>query len=148
MKRQKTEESAGFTLIEIIISLAVFSLMVVGIANAYNTVDNLYARARQLTEMYVVLSACPEIDRALQYENISTVNCFPSNVFDVEGSGGGQVTYTPTVSVTKTENLSTGDPLRAVPDAKVIDIGVDYLNENSNPWQIRLLIGRNGIGQQ
>lgn len=148
MEKQKSDKEQGFTLAEIVISLAVFSLMVIGIANAFNTVDNLYARTRQLTEMYVVLSACPEIDRALQYESITTSNCFPSNIFDVEGDSGGQLTYIPTASVTSTENLPTGDPLRSVPDSKVIDIGVDYLNENSNPWAIRLLISRNGIGQQ
>ncbi len=148
MKKLKIQNESGFTLAEVVISLAVFSLMVVGIANAYSTVDNLYARTRQLTEMYVVLSACPEIDRALQYESISTTNCFPSNIFDVEGDSGGQVTYQPTISVSKTEDLPTGDSLKIVPDSKVIDIEVDYLNDINRPWEIRLLISRNGIGQQ
>jgi type II secretory pathway pseudopilin PulG len=147
MKRLNPE--AGFSIVEIIIVTVVISTLFIGIANAFNNVSQTYALTRQLNEMYAVLSSCPEIDRALQYDSISgTTNCFPNNVFRGEGLGGATITYTPTLTVTPTSDLGLFDPLRNVPDSKVIDISVSNPVNNAQPWEIRLLVARNGIGQQ
>ena len=98
--------------------------------------------------MYAVLSACPEIDRALEYSTLSgSTNCFPNNTFQAEGGSGITITYSPTVTVTDTPSLASGDPLRTVPDSKVIQITVPFLNSSDPPLQLRMLITRNGIGQ-
>lgn len=146
---EKRKSQAGFTVIEILIVTVVISTLFIGIANAFTNVSRTYALTRQLNEMYAVLSSCPEIDRALQYDSISgTTNCFPNNVFRGEGISGSTITYTPTLSVTPSDQLNILDPLYNIPDSKVIDISVSNPVSNAQPWQIRLLVARNGIGQQ
>lgn len=147
MKR-KTKQQNGFTIVEILISIMVFSIMTIGLSQAYVVVDSLYGRTKQLYEIYTVLSACPEIDRALQYEQLDEgVNCFPNNTFDVEGGGSGDIAYDPDLVIKETSELAAGDELRNIPDSKVIDVKVTYPNSSILPWEIRLLISRNGIGQ-
>jgi hypothetical protein len=147
MKKIKTRIE-GFTVAEVLISIVVFSMMAVTVAQGFTAVDNVYTRTRQLYEIYTVLSACPEIDRALQYEQVTgSVQCFPNNTFVKENGYAGTLTYTPSLTVTNTADLPTGDALKAVPNAKVVEVRVNYLNPVVNPWDIRLLISRNGIGQ-
>lgn len=147
MKIPKSQ--AGFSVIEILIVTVVISTLFIGISNAFTNVSRTYTLTRQLNEMYAVLSSCPEIDRALQYDSISgSTNCFPNNVFRGEGVSGATITYTPTLTVTPTTGLATGDPLYNVPDSKVVDISVSNPTSNAQPWRIRLLVARNGIGQQ
>lgn len=144
----KKKNQRGFTVAEVLISVIVFGIMAVGMAQAFTAVDNVYARTRQLYELYTVLSACPEIDRALQYEQVTgSVQCFPNNSFDKEGGYTGQISYSPVLTVTDTGSLPVGDALRTIPNSKVVDVKVDYLNPINAPWNIRLLISRNGIGQ-
>lgn len=145
----KTTSEAGFSIVEILMVTVIVSTLFIGIANAFTNVSRTYALTRQLNEMYAVLSSCPEIDRALQYDSISgTTNCFPNNVFKGEGISGATITYTPTLNVTPTTSLPASDPLYNVPDSKVVDISVSNPTSNAQPWQIRLLVARNGIGQQ
>jgi len=145
----KTPSEAGFSIIEILIVTVIVSTLFIGIANAFTNVSRTYTLTRQLNEMYAVLSSCPEIDRALQYDSISgTTNCFPNNVFRGEGVSGATITYTPTLDVTPTTSLPTADPLYNIPDSKVVDISVSNPTSNAQPWRIRLLVARNGIGQQ
>lgn len=145
----KTTSEAGFSIVEILMVTVIISTLFIGMANAFNNVSRTYALTRQLNEMYAVLSSCPEIDRALQYDSISgTTNCFPNNVFKGEGVSGATITYTPTLNVTPTTALPAADPLYNIPDAKVVDISVSNPTSNAQPWQIRLLVARNGIGQQ
>lgn len=145
----KTTPEAGFSIIEILVVTVIVSTLFIGISNAFTNVSRTYALTRQLNEMYAVLSSCPEIDRALQYDSISgTTNCFPNNVFKGEGLSGATITYTPTLTVTPTTSLPASDPLYNVPDSKVVDISVSNPTSNALPWEIRLLVARNGIGQQ
>jgi Tfp pilus assembly protein PilE len=138
----------GYTFVEFLIAAVVFSILVIGMANAFNSVSRTYALTRQLNEMYAVLSACPEIDRALQYDSLSgSTNCFPNNTFKSEAGTNVVITYTPTLTVTPTSSLSPSDPLYAVPDSKVVEVDVDYPNPLNKPWKIRLLVTRNGISQ-
>ena len=146
---KKLKSQAGFTVIEILIVTVVISTLFIGISNAFTNVSRTYTLTRQLNEMYAVLSSCPEIDRALQYDSISgSTNCFPNNVFRGEGVSGAKITYTPTLTVTPTTGLASGDPLYNIPDSKVVDISVSNPTSNAQPWRIRLLVARNGIGQQ
>ena len=149
MKKIKIRrKDSGFTVAEVLISIIVFALMATAMAQAFTAVDNVYARTRQLYEIYTVLSACPEIDRALQYEQVTgSVQCFPNNTFAVEGGGSGTIVYNPSLTVTQTSDLPGSDALKGVPNAKVVEVKVNYLNPVSSPWDIRLLISRNGIGQ-
>jgi type II secretory pathway pseudopilin PulG len=145
---KKIKNLKGFTVAEVLISIVVFSIMAVAMAQGFTAAANVYARTRQLYEIYTVLSACPEIDRALQYEQVTgSVQCFPNNTFDKEGGYSGTLSYNPSLTVTNTENLPSGDALKSIPGAKVVEVKVDYLNPINNPWDIRLLISRNGIGQ-
>lgn len=147
---KQTTPEAGFSIVEILMVTVIISTLFIGIANAFTNVSRTYALTRQLNEMYAVLSSCPEIDRALQYDSISgTTNCFPNNIFKGEGVGtGATITYTPTLSVTPTSGLPTSDPLYNIPDSKVIDISVSNPTSNAQAWKIRLMVARNGIGQQ
>lgn len=138
----------GFSSVELLLASFIFPLIVIGIAHSYDAVRSSYTLAKQLNEMYAVLSACPEIDRALQYDSISgSVNCFPNNTFQAEGGSGNIITYTPTLSVTTTPSLPAADPLQTIPDSKVIDINVGYQHSAAPPLELRMLITRNGIGQ-
>lgn len=143
------KSETGFSIVEIIMACAIFPIIVVGIANAYDAVRKSYTLAKQLNEMYAVLSACPELDRALEYGSLSSsTNCYPNNTFASEGARTSVITYTPTVTVTETASLPGSDPLQTVPDSKVINISVGYLkNAAPAPLQLRILITRNGIGQ-
>lgn len=139
----------GFTIIEVLIATIIFPIIVIGMANAFDSVNRSYTLARELNEIYAVLSACPEIDRALEYNAIeSGTNCFPNNTFVSEGAGSSTIVYEPNLSVTNTEDLPSSDPLITVPDSKVVDIGVGFQNSPAPDLELRLLITRNGIGQQ
>jgi hypothetical protein len=141
--------SSGYTIVEMVLACAIFPLIVVGMSNGYDAIRRSYTISKQLNQMYAVLSACPEIDRALEYDSLnSTTNCFPNNTFAAEGGGGGVITYSPTLTVTKTTDLPTGDPLKVIPDSKVINIDVGFQHNTSNKLRLRMLITRGGVGQQ
>jgi hypothetical protein len=142
------KNSDGFTMVEIITACIVFPIIVVAVYNAFRAVSVDYARARQFNDMYAVLSACPEIDRALDYDIVTGANnCYPNNTFYGENGGTAQYNYTPTLAVTQTSLLPSSDPLQAVPDSKVIDISVNRIGSSAPPLELRMLITRNGIGQ-
>ncbi|CAN5709843.1 hypothetical protein BH23PAT2_BH23PAT2_02930 [soil metagenome] len=139
----------GFSIVEVLIATAIFPVIVFGLYNASLAVQRSYSHARQLNEIYAVLSACPELDRALEFNSITEDNnCFPNNVFEIEGGSNGTVTYEPNLSIQETSSLDASDPLSDVPDAKVIAIDVDIPNTTAPPVELRLLVGRNGLGQQ
>lgn len=142
---------AGFSIVEIVIACVIFPLVVASTVIAYNSVSHIYNVSRQLNQMYSVLSACPELDRALEFNSLSsTNNCYPNNVFSREDGSTNTITYSPSVTLTDTAALPTTDPLQTVPDSKVISVSVGYQAPDSNlpPLQLRMLITRNGIGQQ
>ncbi|HSX32422.1 MAG TPA: hypothetical protein VLF43_04105 [Candidatus Saccharimonadales bacterium] len=142
---------SGFTIVELVLACVIFPIVVIGIATAYNSIRQSYNTARQLNEIYAVLSACPEVDRAVEFSSLSsTTNCYPNNTFLVEDSTSGRsISYAPSLTVTDTSALSAGDPLNAIPDSKVVQIQVNFLKPNYSaaPLQMRMLITRNGIGQ-
>ncbi len=142
--------SRGFTSVELILACIIFPLIVVGLANSFDAVRKAYTTAKQLNEVYAVLSACPELDRALDYTNLvsNSANCSPNNTFTAEGGSGIIYTYNPTLTVTDTSSLASSDALKAVPDSKVVDISVSNLKGNAPPLELRMLITRNGIAQQ
>ncbi|HSX30099.1 MAG TPA: hypothetical protein VLE73_06080 [Candidatus Saccharimonadales bacterium] len=143
--------SKGFTIVELVLACVIFPIVVIGIATAYNSVRRSYSTARQLNEMYAVLSACPEVDRAVEFSSLSsTTNCYPNNTFLVEDSSSGRtISYAPSLTVTDTSALSGSDPLATIPDSKVVQIQVNFLKPNysATPLKMRMLITRNGIGQ-
>ncbi len=147
--KNKLTTDTGFTIIEVVIAIVIFPILVIGISNAYNSVSKSYTIAKQLNEIYAVLSACPEIDRALEYNSLSSsTNCFPNNSFKAEGGSGSIITYSPTLTVTDTASLPSSDPLKAVPDSKVISISTSFINSTAPPLELRMLVTRNGVGQQ
>jgi hypothetical protein len=142
------KESEGYTAVEVLVACVIFPIIVVGLSNAYDAVRRSYTLAKQYNEMYAVLSACPELDRALEFTSLSnTTNCYPNNTVDAEGGRGNIISYSPTLTVTDTSALANTDPLRVVPDSKVINIQVAYPGSSAQPLQLRMLITRNGIGQ-
>lgn len=144
-------DSSGFTIVELVLACVIFPLIVVGVANSYNSIRQSYTTARQLNEMYAVLSACPELDRALEFNSLSSgTNCYPNNVFQVEDTTASRsITYSPTLTVTDTSALASTDPLKSIPDSKAVNIQVGFPAPNTamTPLQLRILITRNGIGQ-
>lgn len=148
MKKLIHGEQSGFTIMEIIVAIVIFPIIVIAVTNAYDTVRKSYTISKQFNEIYAVLSACPEIDRALQYDSInSTTNCYPNNTFQAEGGSGNVITYAPTLTVTNTTALPATDPLKSVPDSKVVNISTGYQNSTAPALELRMLITRNGIGQ-
>lgn len=141
---------AGFTIVEAVLSCVVFAMLVGSMVNAFISLQASYRTARQLNEIYTVLSACPEIDRALEFSSLtSTANCYPNNVFPAENGSSATITYTPSLTVTDTTALASTDSLYNIPDSKVvkIDVGFPKPNTASPHLQLRMLITRNGVGQ-
>jgi prepilin-type N-terminal cleavage/methylation domain-containing protein len=141
----------GFTAVEILVGIVLFGILLAGLTSAYTSIKSSYTTARQLSEMYTVLSACPEVDRALEYTSLSgATNCYPNNVFQVENTTDTHsISYSPSLTVTDTSSLSASDPLQTVPDSKVVNITLAFpAPTNASPLQLRMLITRNGIGQQ
>jgi len=125
--RKNEERQAGFSIVEILVASIIFPIIILGLTGATNAVRQQYAIARQLSEIYTVLSACPEIDRALDYNAISsTTNCYPNNSFPAEDGSTATVTYTPTLSVTPSTSLASTDPFYNLTDSKVLDITVGW----------------------
>jgi Tfp pilus assembly protein PilV len=150
LETARRRKEAGFTSVEVLVACVVFAIIVIGLTSAYNSIHRSYVLARQYNELYTVLSACPEVDRAIQFDSISNAsNCYPNNTFTVENGQGATTTYSPTLTVTNTAALGASDPLKSVPDSKVININVNFLKpyNNNPPLQIRMLITRNGIAQ-
>jgi prepilin-type N-terminal cleavage/methylation domain-containing protein len=149
-KTVEKQNQNGFTIVELIMALVIFPMIVIGISNAYDSVSKSYRVSRQLNEMYAVLSACPELDRALEFTSLSTgTNCYPNNSFLAEGGSGNTITYTPTLSVTDTSALPSGDPLKTIPDSKVVQVSTGYtIDASGTPLVLKLLITRNGVAQQ
>ena len=153
MKRftQWAQESDGFTADEVLVGIVLFGILVGGLTSAYTSIKHSYATARQLSEMYTVLSACPEVDRALEYTSLSgATNCYPNNVFQVEDTTNTQsISYAPSLTVTDTASLPASDPLQTIPDSKVVNISLAFPSPSTaQPLQLRMLITRNGVGQQ
>lgn len=139
----------GFTLVEILIAIVVFPIIVAGLTGVFEAVKKSYTMSRQLNEIYAVLSACPEIDRALDYDSLtSSSNCYPNNTFAAENGGANTLTYTPTLTVSDTSSLASSDPLYAIPSSKVVDVKVNFLKNTTAQLEVRMLVTRNGIGQQ
>ncbi len=140
----------GFTAIEVMAAVVVMGIIVTGLVSAYTSIRQSYTTARQLNEIYTVLSACPEVDRALEFDSLtSTSNCYPNNSFPAEDGGTSTITYSPSLTVTNTSALSSSDPLHSIPDSKVVNISVGFPrpNQSAPALQLRMLITRNGIGQ-
>lgn len=150
IKKLSVIRKDGFTIVELMVCAVIFPLLVIGLANAFTSLRQSYGKARQLNEMYAVLSACPEIDRALEFSTLtSSNNCYPNNTFQAENGSSTVITYAPTLTVTDTTALPSSDPLRTIHDSKVINIKVTPPDGvASNELEYRLLITRNGIGQQ
>ena len=149
MKRRLRLSEHGFTLVEMLLACAIFPMIVIGLSQGYDAIRRSYSISRQLNEMYTVLSACPEIDRALEYDSItSTNNCYPNNTFQAEGGSSTLIQYAPTLTVTDTTALDSTDPLYNVPNSKAVNISVGFQKNTSKKLQLRMLITRGGIGQQ
>lgn len=143
---KKTNET-GFSIVEIVIGIALIGMITIGVAQAFDWLVKDYAYSRELNEIYAALSGCPEIDRAMQYESITSTNCSPNDQFDAEtATGSNDITYVTSSVPSLTSSLPASDPVRNIPDSKVVDVTVNP--QSGSPWKIRLLISRNGIGQR
>jgi prepilin-type N-terminal cleavage/methylation domain-containing protein len=150
-RANQPKKQAGFSIVELLIAIVIFPLVVASTVTAYNSISHIYNVSRQLNQIYSVLSACPELDRALEFNSLSSSNnCYPNNVFPREDGSTKTITYAPVVTLSDTTGLSASDPLRTVPDSKVISVSVGYQAPDASlpPLQLRMLITRNGIGQQ
>lgn len=144
-----SSDQSGFGVVEFVLAMAIFPIIVAGLVSGYDAVRHSYTVAKELNEMYAVLSACPEIDRALDYDTVANAtNCYPNNSFKAEGGGSRVISYSPNLTVTATSSLPATDPVQTVPDSKVVDITVGFQHSTAAPLELRMLITRNGIGQQ
>lgn len=143
------DKQDGFTIVELVVASLIIPILVIGVISSFTTAQKIYTASRQLNEVYSVLSACPEIDRALEFSTLgSGTNCYPNNAFTAEGANGAITTYTPNLTVVDTSSLASSDPLKSVPDSKVVDVKTNYSLGGPTPLELRLLITRNGIAQQ
>ena len=143
----KNTQESGFSIVEIIIGIALLGIVISGVALAFDWLFKDYAHSRELNEIYAALSGCPEIDRAMQYESITSTNCSPNDTFDAEIAGGNSdITYVTSSAPILTSALAVDDPAYNIPDSKVVDVTVTP--KVGKTWKVRLLISRNGIGQQ
>lgn len=150
LKHGWLKQARGFTVVEFMIASVVFGILVIGLTNAFNSLRQSYVLSRQYNEMYTVLSACPEVDRALEFSSLSnSTNCYPNNSFPSEDGTGATVTYAPNLTVTDTSALPSSDPLYNIYDSKVVQINVGFPKPNNNipALVLRMLITRNGIAQ-
>ena len=141
----------GFSIVELLIAIVIFPLLMIGIVNGYNSARHIYQITRQLNQMYIVLSSCPELDRGLEFNSLSSsTNCYPNNTFPAEDGGSGIISYAPSLTVTDASSLPGSDPLQSVPDSKIVEERVNwpYPNTALPQLRVRMLITRNGIGQQ
>src|SRR5690349_21030074 len=100
---ERYRSQRGVTVVEFAIASVVFGIVVIGLTNGYTSMRQAYALAREMDEMYIVLSACPEVDRALEFTSLTnSSNCYPNNSFPAEDGGTGTITFSPTISVTDT----------------------------------------------
>lgn len=137
-------------MVEVMAAVVVLGIISTCLVSAYIAIRHSYVTARQFNEIYTVLSACPEVDRALEFNSLSSSNnCYPNNSFAAENGGSGTITYAPALTVTSTSALPPADQLATVPDSKVVGITVGFPAPNANApaLQLRMLITRNGIGQ-
>lgn len=151
VRRFSSLNSRGFSIVELLVATVAMPIIIGSTVSAYSAASHVYNVTRQLNEMYSVLSACPELDRALEFNSLtSSNNCYPNNVFSREDGSTRTVTYAPALTTIDTASLPASDPLQAVPDSKVISVSVGYPAPDGNlpPLQLRMLITRNGIGQQ
>ena len=140
---------AGFTSVEILLACVIFPIIVIGLAQSFDAIRKSYTTAKELNEVYAVLSACPELDRALDYASLTgSSNCFPNNTFNAEGGSGFTYSYSPTLTVLDTSALSSSDPLKTIPDSKMVDISVSLRRSTASALELRMLITRNGVAQQ
>lgn len=145
----KSHKESGFSIVEVLLATVIFPIIVFGLYNAALAVQRSYSYSRQLNEIYAVLSACPELDRALEFNSITEDNnCFPNNIFEIEGGNTGTITYTPNLSIEDSTDLDPSDELSTIPDSKIITIDVNIPNTSAPPVGLRLLVSRNGLGQQ
>ncbi len=151
ISRRLAEKDSGFSMVEILVGIVIFGILVSGLMSAYTAIKRSYTTARQLNEMYTVLSACPEVDRALELNSLSdSTNCYPNNTFQIENNVSAKsISYSPAIDVTATSDLASGDALKNIPDSKVVEITLPFQapNQSYTPLKLRLLITRNGIGQ-
>lgn len=152
MSNIKRRNQKGFSALEFVVASVVFGIIAMSTISTFMSVRHSYEVARQLDEMYTVLSACPEIDRALEFNSLSDVaNCSPNNQFVRENNLPGSRTYAPALNVTLTSDpslVTKNDPLRVYPDSKIVDVTVGFQGKNTKPMELRMLITRNGVGQQ
>lgn len=145
------KNTQGFSIVELLVATIIFPLLVIGITTGYNSARHVYQITRQLNEMYIVLSSCPELDRGLEFNSLSSsTNCYPNNTFPAENGGPGTISYSPVLTVTDTSALPLSDPLQSIPDSKIVEEVVEWPAPNSGlpSLRVRMLITRNGIGQQ
>lgn len=149
MKQKDNTSEQGFSIVEIIVVMILVTILSASVSMAFQNLTQTYAMTRSLNEIYAVLSSCPEIDRALQFESISgATNCFPNNIFVGEGVTAAKIEYTPALSVKTTSTLPVADSLYGIHDSKVVDVAVTRPGHPNSTWRVRLLVTRNGIGQQ
>ncbi len=145
------KQQQGFSIVELLIAIVIFPLLMIGTVSGYNSARRVYQVTRQMNEMYIVLSSCPELDRGLEFNSLSSsTNCYPNNTFSAENGGTATLSYYPVLTVTNTSSLPAADPLQAIPDSKIVEEYVNWPAPNGAlaPLRVRMLITRNGIGQQ
>ncbi len=78
MHRQKQNTSNGFTIIELIVSIAVFAILASGILGAYSALSRSVKVAREKTILSTLSAQYLEIVRNMPYSQVGTVNGNPS----------------------------------------------------------------------
>lgn len=78
-KNNKTNQS-GFTLIEVVVGIAVFAVITVGVYSSFNALNRATRGAREQTILSSLSSQYLEVVRNMPYDNIGTENGNPNGV--------------------------------------------------------------------
>lgn len=78
--RIQTQRQNGFTLIEVIIGIAVFAIITVGVYSSFNALKKATRGAREQTILSSLSSQYLEVVRNMPYDNIGTENGNPNGV--------------------------------------------------------------------
>lgn len=147
MAKRLLKNQKGFTIVELLVGILVFGVVAVAAWQTAVVLRSNYAQTRQLNDITTAMLTFPELNRGLRYESITNEQYVADINLRAEGAGGGIINYKPTVTV---RDSSQVPETSTIPDSKVVDVEIPYRTSSgtTQPHRLRLLIARNGIGQQ
>ena len=131
-KLSPTKNGAGFTLIEMLVSLAIFVILAVGVLGVFAMISRIAKTSREKTILTGLASSYMEIVRNMPYSQIGTVNGNPNGTLPDSTSPFTQTIspYTYKIYYIVTYIHDPADPLTGNPSYKQVKMNI--LNFTTN----------------